>query len=189
MLKTLSTRPSKTLELLIRTRLARLSAIYGRAVEAETLGVWVDALKFLTPTQIQAGFDRIEKTFIPTSACPFPVPAQLLSHIWDAQGNQSKVEAEEAWESLLDWMHRYYRPDCRDMKYPLMESNIRHAASAAGGLEHISTCPVEKELPWAKKKFIEAYLRMAQLEKDQPLLASPAVMNQIGVVAEGKQLK
>jgi hypothetical protein len=145
-------------------------------------------VKFLTPTQIQAGFDQIEKHFIPTAACPFPVPASLLQIIDSAKDNFVKMGAEQAWEDLQLWMQRYYRPDCRDKKYPLMESMMARSVDAAGGLPHISSCPIS-ELVWAKKKFIEAYLRMAQLEKDQPLLASGDVMKQIASVAENKSLR
>jgi hypothetical protein len=176
------------LELLIRTRLARLAAIYGRAVEAETLSVWIDAVKFITPTQIAAAFDLLEVTFIPTAACPFPVPANLLKFTEDAQSNQEVVNAGIAWEDLLLWMQRYYRPDCRDKRYPLMESKMTHAANAAGGLEHISSCPI-KDLAWAKKRFTEAYLSLAKLEEDRPLLASGDVMKQIASVAENKSLR
>lgn len=186
--KTLSERPSKTLESLISTRLARLSAILARPVEDITRRVWVDAVKFLMPSQIEAAFDRLEASFIPTSACPFPVPANLLAFIEHATSNQLSLDAERAWDDLLLWMQRYYRPDCRDMKYPLMESRMVQASIAAGGLEHISSCPIA-QLPWAKKAFIGAYLGLGKLEEDQPLLGSPKVMKQLGAVAEGKQLK
>ena len=183
-----SKRPSETLESLISLRLARLSAITGRAVEDVTRKVWINSLKFLMPQQIEAGFDRLESGFIPTAACPFPVPAHLLAVVAEAEENKEEIDAENAWSDLLNWMHLFYRPDCRDREYPLMAFRMYSAAQAAGGLEHISTCPM-KELPWAKKRFIEAYLSLGKLEQDKPLLGSPEVMKQIALVAESKQLK
>lgn len=183
-------RPSTTLDMLISERLTRLVALFpiDGGVKAITRSVWIDSLKFLTPTQIAAGFDRLESGFIPTSACPFPVPAQLMAMVADARENKAQIDAEQAWDDLTKWMHYYYRPDCRDSKFPLMEARIMHSARAAGGLEHISSCPI-KELAWAKKRFIEAYLSLGKLEEDKPLLASPEVMKQLGEVAQRKELK
>lgn len=186
--KTLSERPSKTLESLISLRLARLSAILARPVEDITRKAWVDALKFLTPTQIAAAFERLERTFIPTAACPFPVPAQLLGWVGVAEENKSKLDADQAWEDLMLWMSRWYFPDCRDMKRPAMQERIAKSVNAAGGLAHINSCSLS-ELAWAKKRFIEAYLSLGKLEEDRPLLASPEAIKQIGAIAEGKQLK
>jgi len=192
-----SLRPSETLALLISRRLARLAAIYGREVERETCEVWVDAVKFLTPTQIQAGFDRMEKTFIPTAACPFPVPAQLMSVIADAQGNKALLDAEQAWVDAELWLSRWYE-DCRDKEYPLIDPRIMKSMEAAGGLSYVKNCPL-KDYAWAKKRFIEAYLSLGQLERDQPLLvatqmmrlgeAKESIREQLGAIAQTKELK
>ncbi len=188
-------RPSQILDSLLSKRLLRLAAILGREVTAGTKEVWVDAVKFLMPQQIEAGFDRLESGFIPTAACPFPVPAHLLAVVAGAEENKEEIDAENAWSDLLNWMHLFYRPDCRDREYPLMAFRMYSSAQAAGGLEHISSCPI-KDLPWAKKRFIEAYLSLGKLEQDKPLLVAAQHMkllddakDTIKSIAEGKQLK
>lgn len=183
-----SKRPSETLESLISLRLARLSAITGRVVEDITRKAWINALKFLVPEQIEAGFDRLESGFIPTAACPFPVPAHLLAMVAEAEKNREKLDAEQAWDDLLQWMAWNHRPDCRDKKYPLMQEKWVKSVAAAGGLEHISSCPIA-DLTWTKKRFIEAYLGLAKLEQDKPLLGSADVIKQIAAMSEGKLLK
>ena|SRR5579871_1626750 len=185
-------RPSQTLSVLITQRLTRLAALYPGSlkdgIQPITRDMWVNALKFLMPQQIEAGFDRLESGFIPTAACPFPVPAHLLAVIAGAEENKEEIDAENAWSDLLNWMHLFYRPDCRDREYPLMAFRMYSSAQAAGGLEHISSCPI-KDLPWAKKRFIEAYLGLGKLEQDKPLLGGPELTKQIASVAEGKLLK
>lgn len=182
-----SKRPSETLESLISLRLARLAAITGQEVQAITLQAWVNALKFLMPQQIEAGFDRLESGFIPTAACPFPVPAHLLAMVSEAGKNQERMDAEQAWEDVETWLVRWYA-DCHDRKYPLMDERLRKSLKAAGGPSYVKNCPL-KDLAWAKKRFIEAYLGLAKLEQDKPLLGSADVVKQIAAMAEGKQLK
>lgn len=111
----------------------------------------------------------MEKTFVPTTACPFPVPAHVRAQIDTARENLTMVKAQIAWETTLDWIRRWYRPDCRDMKVKPLEEIAFRCLTAAGGPSHVAECSLE-DLVWAKKRFIEAYLSFSQLQADQHFL-------------------
>jgi hypothetical protein len=137
-------------------------------VEAE---IWLTGLKDLTAEQVHAAFEYVERTFEPTSARPFPVIATVRNCIQRAMGNALAVEAESSWQEAMDWVRKWYRPDCRDAQRPKLSEHIWRSLLAAGGPEHVSDCPLD-DLAWAKKRFIEAYLSLQQLREDEHFIGT-----------------
>lgn len=168
-------RPSKshseTLVSLVTGNLIRLGGTYGKEITPPFARIWVDALEDLSLEEIAEGFKRVQKTFVPTSACPFPVPAHLRTQIDASRENLTNVRAEAGWEKALTWVRRYYRPDCRDKKYPDLGEQLWRSLGAAGGPAFVSDCSMD-ELAWAKKRFIEAYLSLEQLKRDQHFIGN-----------------
>jgi len=78
-------------------------------------------------------------------------------------------------------------PDIPDRNPPRIKEQTRQAINAAGGLRHIRECNSEA-LQWAKKGFIEAYLRWAELEQDKYLLPEGEIRTQIEQLGEAKCL-
>lgn len=146
-----------------------MAGTFGKAVTAPMVTSWVRALSDLSCEEIIEGFRRMEKTFIPTAACPFPVPAHVRAEIDAARQNLEQVKAEQAWEETRAWMRKWYFSDCRDKKYPPLREILFRSLSAAGGLAHVADCSNE-DLIWAKKRFIEAYLSLEQLQADAHFL-------------------
>lgn len=139
--------------------------------------IWIRALENLMEAQIVAGFLRLEKTFEPTNACPFPTPAHFLKNIESAQADSVEENAEEEWDAALQEIMACYHPDL-GWRGPHLSDGIQRAVGAAGGVHYLSQCSSD-DLVWAKKRFIEAYLRSKKLEQDSPLLGEGAEIKKL----------
>ena len=156
---------------LIKSALTAMAVTFGKELEEPTFKSWARALDDLSREQIIEGFRRMEKSFIPTAACPFPVPAHLRAHVDEARANAVNLTADSAWEKSMEWVRRYWRPDCRNMTRPELSQLLWRSLCAAGGADWVSECPLE-ELAWAKKRFIEAYLGLNKLAADQHFISN-----------------
>jgi hypothetical protein len=163
----------RPLDLTVREGLLRLATLYDRDVTEPMKALWMESLAGLDPRLAEAAFREVEKTFVPTMACPFPVPAHVRNLLKDAQSMDRTAEAELAWQNSLAVILHLYHPDIGWHGTPLEGRELR-AAEAAGGLRYLFTAPDDK-LVWAKKAFVEAYLREEQLLEAAPLL--PEVRN------------
>lgn len=155
----------KILEPLVEQALMAMAATFGRAIDREIVSRWVRALNDLSREEVAEGFKRLERTFVPTAACPFPVPAHLRLPIEQARENAQIVTGEQAWEKSMEWVRRFYRPDCRNMNRPELSQLNSRCLAAAGGAGYVSDCSLE-ELAWAKKRFLEAYASLNRLHID-----------------------
>src|ERR1700674_2550585 len=146
----------KTLDSILRQSLARFAALYN-VVPSEALpGIWLEALKDLRPEILSAALLRVEREFVPTQACPFPVPAHIRQMLAKVNDNEKTIEAESAWEKALDWSRHKWHPDLRNSNLPALPHKIVKALGAAGGTPHLWQCS-EEETQWARKRFIEFY--------------------------------
>lgn len=154
----------KFLDLLIRENLHKLTVIYPGVGELDPLMVplWVEALSGWRLDLVAAAFKKVISTFEPTNACKFPVPAHVLKILENRAEVNLEDEAETEWQSLLQKIEAHYHPDV-GWRGPKLSSRSDHAAKAASGVHYISQCS-EGDLVWAKKRFIECYLRDEKLE-------------------------
>ena len=172
----------------IKSALTAMAVTFGKELDEMILKSWTRALDDLSKEQIIEGFRRMEKTFIPTAACPFPVPAHLRAHVDAAKENATQVSAEDAWEKSMEWVRRFYRPDCRNMTRPKLTHMLWRSLCVAGGPDHVSECSMD-ELAWAKKRFIEAYLSLEQLKEDENFIGRSEAREILNSIGSGNQLE
>lgn len=193
LLKTTSTDSEEStmfsLDQVIRNGLAKLCALLSYDPNPALISVWNEALQDLSPTVARIAFARLQKTFQPTAACPFPVPAQLRACIATAIKNSDEAKAERAWQYALDLRRKYWNPDMasgfsRDM--PVLSDRMNQAIRAAGVFRDFET--LEGLHVWAKRTFIESYLRYGELEQDKYLLPGGPVKDAIARLAKSKAL-
>lgn len=157
------------MDLIIREGLFRLSVLYDRDVHEGWEPLWMENLAGIDPRLVEAALRHIEKTFIPTMACPFPTPAHIRNWLQEGEDLAAAHEAEAAWQSCLTTVMRNYHPDLGWRLGPMLEDGrIRRALDAAGGLNFLWKAP-SSELVWIKKAFLEFYRRDKQLDEG-PLL-------------------
>ena len=135
--------------------------LYDREPNPEWPGMWTEHLEGLPGNGIVWAFRQLEKTFIPTLACPFPVPA----HVRELLERPAKLAldraAELAWQTTLEAINQHYHPDLGWRGPALAQPD---AVNAAGGIDYLWRASATK-LIWAKKAFLESYLRDEQLKQ------------------------
>lgn len=141
----------------VRTSLATLTALLPKRFTEQEYVIWTDALSDLNPEQIDAAFRKLSRNFIPTSANPFPVPANLRVYVDHAKQIALLSDANNLWESWRATVTRYWYPDI-GWKGPKIPERVDRALRAAGGINLIANCS-ESDLVWRKRDFITCYLR------------------------------
>jgi hypothetical protein len=100
----------------------------------------------------------------------FPTPADVLEPLNRAAKRDNEAAAEKAWQFTLDYCRQWISPDIPNPTgMPKLEPEIDAAARAAGGLLYLESCPTAK-LEWAKKSFLEAFLRNRETAEHENLL-------------------
>jgi hypothetical protein len=151
------------------TQDTRFAALYN-VVPSEALpGIWLDALRDVKPELLKAVLLRLEGEFVPTHACPFPVPAHIRQLLAKVNEGEKNVEAELAWRQALDWSRNHWHPDFVSSDLPDLPAKARQALGAAGGAAYLYSAS-EEETQWAKKRFIEFYESLGQLQDNALLL-------------------
>jgi hypothetical protein len=96
--------------------------------------------------------------------------ADVRKHLDKAKSNFAEEKAAKKWDEVLDYIRLHYHPDLRVNSGPQISQRTRQAINAAGGFQHLSDCSSES-LQWARKRFIESYVRWEELQKERFLLA------------------
>ena len=174
----------------VKAWLIRLSATFPRELPPEIFSVWIRALSDLRLETIEAAFAQIEKTFKPTSACTFPVPGHVRELVITANAGLLESEAETAWQKTMRVIAKHY---CGadigwDRHAAPLIGRVDHAARAAGGVPFLATC-AEEELVWAKKRFIECYLRDENLPEWEQFGMPRELLQIVADIAKKKELK
>ena len=120
--------------------------------------------------------------------CKFmPSVADVLAHVESTKKNSDEELAERKWQHVLEYIRLHFNPDLSVRRGPRIGDRTRHAIAAAGGLAYISNCePVDKQ--WAKKRFVEDYLRWDELERDYALLPECEFKASLKALAESKSI-
>jgi hypothetical protein len=129
------------------------------------VNLWVSALSDLDPHVLDAACKRATQT------CKFfPTPAEIRAHVDRADAAGLHLRAEEAWQDLLEWIRKFYGPDLGVSRIATeLPAPVTHALRAAGGLHWIWGCP-ESDLQWAKKRFVEDFVRVHETHQVEFLL-------------------
>lgn len=139
---------------LLRRWLGLFALNAGQPLDADALSVylalWTEAFADVSSDMLEAA---LKKTLATRKFWPIKI-ADIREHIETAEDSQ----AEDEWQHLLEYAHRYVYPDI-GIRAPMpLPPDVDHAARAAGGLYYLESCPTD-ELQWAKKRFIEDLTR------------------------------
>jgi hypothetical protein len=128
--------------------------------------LYADVLSDLSVEQVDAAFLAASRT------CRFfPTPADIRAQIDGADKNALQLEAERALENFERWLDRWYHPDCGILRgAPSLDRVTEHAARAAGSFTYLASCS-EQDLIWARKRFIESYVRVHETRQIEYLLS------------------
>lgn len=182
-----SGKASAILDSIIRQGLARFAALYNLVPSDVLPGIWFESLKDLTPEVVAGALLRVEREFVPTHACPFPVPATVRGVLEGVKANENKVLAEDAWKKTLRWIDRNYHPDVKYSDQVELDRKSMRALNAAGGPHWVSTCD-QDQLPFARKAFLEAYEQLDKLGKDEFFIGNAEAKNILAEITDLKRL-
>lgn len=134
--------------------------VADEAAKREVVAAYAGVLDGLTPQQLDAACR------LATRACKFfPTPADVFTHVQRADAAGLDLEADEAWNRVLDYVREWYG----NRRAPALPERIQYAARVAGGLGRIESCPTS-ELQWVRKQFVEAFKRFDELERSGMML-------------------
>lgn len=156
---------------IVREWLFKLASLYDREVHEAWEPLWLGSLEGADPIAVEAAFAHIVDTFVPTQACPFPVPAHVFSLLNEAKELARTGRAEDAWLHALATLTEQFHPDV-GWRGPKLAERVHRAVEAAGGIRYLWMAGPDK-LVWAKKEFIECYLRDEKLAEYADLLPAP----------------
>ena len=136
---------------LIKKWLMVFGEVYGKEVTTSLTRIWFAALSGVESSALNRACEKTSK-----ESRFFPTPAEVLSHIKNANEVLSDLEAEKDWQKSLRYAQDlgcdYAIESAKGPNDPVLEAAVR----AAGGWRWIAGCCTE-ELQWAKKKFIEIW--------------------------------
>jgi len=176
-LSTISAQPDCSIKELMRQRLIRLAECIRKdgapyPVTPVLVNVWIDVFvrSQITPQQVNAAFEKAERRIR-----FWPSPGEVLELIEHAKENAGESEAAQKWEVVLAYALQR-SPDYADKHAPRILPRTQQAINAAGELDWIRDCDAES-LTWARKRFIESYVRWGELQQDQYLLPDGEIKN------------
>jgi hypothetical protein len=151
--------------------------------QAVYCSMWEEAFSDVDGSRLEAAFVACLRSH---TFKTMPTIGDIRQHLSKAEANAAQLEAEQKWEQVRAYAVRL-SPDFPDRKPPNILARTMTAIRAAGGLAYIRDCDPES-LQWARKRFIEAYLRYGELRQDSYLLPAGEVRDQLVACAEQKQL-
>jgi hypothetical protein len=184
-LMTISGRAGCSIDEPVRQRLSCLAELIRKdgapyPLTVPLVNLWVDVfMRVRVPAErIKAAFDKAERelTF-------WPSPAEVLSFLSNAEANRNEEEASQKWQWVRDYIRLHYHPDLGVNRGPRISERCRRAINAAGGLAYLSECSKEN-LIFARKRFIESYLRWEELQQDEYLLPEAGIRT---LLSEGSE--
>jgi hypothetical protein len=98
-----------------------------------------------------------------------PSIGDVRQHLNKAESKAAEEEAAQKWQRVLEYARRHFHPDLSVRRGPRISERTRRAIAAAGGLGYLSECS-KQSLVFARKHFVESYLRWRELEQVERLL-------------------
>jgi hypothetical protein len=159
----------------------------GKALDAQEQAVY---FKMWSDGFADIPFDRLSVAFV---AClrshafkTMPSIADIRKHIDKAKGNCGEEQAALKWDEVRKMIRLHYSPDI-PWHGPKISERTQRAINAAGGMAYIAEC-IGDDLVFARKRFIESYLRWDELKQDEYLLPDGEVKRLLADVARAKAL-
>lgn len=165
---TISAQRDSSGETVIRKWLVVFGELYSREISQELIKTWLKLTSHYPSAKLDVAFKKLSQTFVPTSACPFPVPAQLAEQFTTENSAVDFAAMNAAWQKLDERMMGY--------KYESMPWTTQElfCIRAAGGFNALVQMTFS-EFQWAKKRFCEAWTRWNEMPEEAKALPSPEV--------------
>jgi hypothetical protein len=147
-----------------RQWLVKFGEICQKEVSSALFAIWDEQLRDIAPDLLDRACDKLAKTW---QSGFLPTPGNVRAQIAQADAKGLHVEAEEGWHRALRCSKEYFGSS----RVPDLDPVTDRAARAAGGLSFIESCSSE-ELVWAKKRFLENYVRLREAGESENLMTN-----------------
>ncbi len=123
----------------------------------------------------------------------FPKVSEILEPLATAEANAAPEAAEKAWTLVYEIRRAHWNPDIPgpfNRAVSRLSERVRQAARAAGLFREFTAAEFENGAlhTWAKKRFVESFIRYGELEQDGFLLPDGEIKKLLAGVAELKAL-
>lgn len=154
--------------------------VVDEAAKREVVAAYAGMLSDLTAEQLDAACRLAGR-----SCKFFPTPADIMEHVQKADKAGAELEAETAWHQALEYARRWYVPDFGlDRRAPELPPATEQAIRAAGGFRLLESCS-ESDLVWARKRFLESFGRIGELERSGLMLTRGEAKRVLAQLATG----
>lgn len=176
-------KPSASTDSLIREWLFRFGVEHKEDV-APRLPLWLEAFGGMDPATLEPLFREALK-----SCKFFPKVSEILAPLETFKQAALPEEASDAWQRVLAIRREHYNPDfpgylARAVRG--LPERVQRAARAAGIFQEVYA-PDQLHI-WAKKAFLESYLRWDELDEGKFLLPDGELKSALSAIAETKAL-
>lgn len=130
---------------------------------------WEDAFAEIDAVRLKAAFVATMRSHVYKTV---PTVGDILQHVQHADENALVERATRRCEMVFAYAANL-SPDYPDRNPPQFSEREKAGIRAAGGLGFMRDCSLES-LAWAKKRFVEAYIRHVEIEQHQALLPAEA---------------
>jgi hypothetical protein len=164
--------------------------------QAVYCSTWEEGFSDLDTGQLKAAFIACLRSH---TFKTIPTIGDVRQHLSTAEGNAAEEGAAQKWTQVLEYIRLHWSPDippCLDCingrqcelhkpprVYRRVSDRTQRAINAAGGLSYIADCDLESR-QWARKRFIEAYIRYGELQQSEYLLPDGEVRNVLAGAAQ-----
>lgn len=152
---------------LVAVFLVKIAEICQQEITENLTQIWIEQLRDIPVQVLERALDQTLKTW---RSGFLPTPGNVRGLIENTNSAGLELEAQEGWRKLLAWIERWWHPDLGIIRgAPDLQPNVQHAVRAAGGVRHLAGCS-QNELQWARKRFIEDFIQVRELNKSEYLL-------------------
>lgn len=173
----------------MRERLTRLAELIRKdgapyQLTPQLVNVWVDVFSRadVSAEQAEGAFDKAERSL----KAFWPSPGEVLALVSTIHASAAEEQASVKFTQVLEYAVRC-SPDIPEKNPPRISEHTRRAINAAGGLDYLRDCDHES-LQWARKRFMEAYVRYSELQHGEHLLPPGEVRDLLASAAQQKLL-
>jgi hypothetical protein len=172
------TSSTKSFDSVLAGWLRIFSRHYRQELLDDDLPIYADLLSDLSADVLDKACRQAMKT------CRFrPTVADIRGQLDTKRKALGENEAEEVWQEALEYVNEWCHPDGIapfGAVRPVLSSRVDHALRAAGGGRYLWGCPTEKCV-WAKKAFIEDYIRQEEVLEAEKILGPGEILRRLTV--------
>lgn len=133
-----------------------LSNNYGKVMEDNLLGIWLDLLNDFSATEVERGVKEVIETYEYKTRPPFAVLRKAIEKVTGKNRidpeEQLVLEAQSEWDRVLDAIRRlgsYRHPD-------YLDNTTKFVLRGFGGWDAVCKWETDR-LDWKRKEFIDRW--------------------------------